>query len=517
MRSGHSWFTERASLAWKGRRGRSILGLIPFGCDERDAAAYIARWMEKELIAPNLDNQVVVGRVVPDRNTSGSGFVDQLCRSLARATRQELRHDKAEEPSLSLESLILTLHEKLFHPVIIIERFHSFASVPDDALLSMLSAMRSLEHDGLLTTIALSPATYDAIRRNSLKELPFVNSAYGDNHDTVVMSPLTSLEFSTYAEGIGIDREKASYLYALGGGPDIVYRAIVDEPNGGEAEIVNRCAGKVAAGVLRFAHYAIGELVLHADLLERLINREATSDDIAFLKALPQFRFFARENDGKYECAGPVLGKCIQAQLPKGGRSRERVGDMEEGKELRILTVSANSNSSPLDLEDEIRSMETEIERTKFRGRIVLKHCQAARPDDIVFALRRFSPQVIHFSGHGNELGVELRASGHQRNLVFGAAIANALEGRSVRLAVFNVCLSHGYAAELAKSVDVVVVTNDNVSDGAAKQFTHSFYRTIAEGFSVGEAFKDAVDSIGLYNLDDVFELIGDENLKLLV
>lgn len=516
MRLIHSWFTERASLVWRGQRGRSILGLIPSGCDERNAAAYIAPWIEDKLVAPNSGNKVIVGRIVADGHTSGARFVQKLCRALAKAAQQELNHDETEEPSIALEALVLLLHEHHFHPAVIIERFHSFASVPDDALLSMLSAMRSLEHDGLLTTVALSPATYDAIRQAAPKTLPFVNSVYGDNHDIAIMSPLSKLEFCAYAERCGISLADAKELYSLGGGPDIIYQALVDESNGSVSDIVDRCAAKVEGGVLRFTHYAIGDVEYHAELLARLLNSRTTADDLAFLKVLPQFRFLAQEGDGVAKCSGPVLQRCIQTQLRKTRQSTGAMESMETDRELRILTISANSFSSPLDLEDEIRSMETEIERTRFRARVVLKHCQAARPDDIVLALRRFNPQVVHFSGHGNELGIELRGLGDQKKLVLGTALANALEGRSVRLAVFNVCLSHGYAAHLAKNVDVVVVTKDNVSDEAAKQFTHSFYRTIAEGFSVGEAFKDATDSIGLYNLEDVFELIGDEELILL-
>ena len=61
---------------------------------------------------------------------------------------------------------------------------------------------------------------------------------------------------------------------------------------------------------------------------------------------------------------------------------------------MRILFLAANpSKTSPLDLEEELRSLEQELRGVKFRDSITLIARHAVRPDDLI---RHVRAQRVH-------------------------------------------------------------------------------------------------------------------------
>ncbi|WP_441228159.1 CHAT domain-containing protein [Tardiphaga sp. 20_F10_N6_6] len=411
------------------------------------------------------------------------------------------------------EALIEELHSLEKYPVLIVERFHSFAKVPDDAFLSILSSMRSFEHGGMLTTVALSPLGYDSIRREIATSLPFVNSSYGDNHDRAVMSPLTANEFRVAGERLELEPDAVGHLYSLGGGPDIVYQALLDEAQGGIDGIVSRCVVRLGDSLTSFLNYAIGPLDYNRPLLRRLIDGAATQTDAEFFHAILQSGFLVSKSQIEVKCAGPVLSAYIRALLEREEHGAE-VRPRQLDARVKILLVSANSLSNPLDIEAEVRDLLRQLGRTLHRDKVEINHCQAATPDEVVFALRTFMPDIVHFSGHGDEQGVELRAEGSGGTHVAGIAIARAFQDRGVRLAVFNVCHSNHYAAAIALYVEAVVATSDEVDDDAAKYFAVAFYRTIASGFTAGQAFRDGTSAVEMNGFSNVFRYHGNAELR---
>jgi hypothetical protein len=90
-------------------------------------------------------------------------------------------------------------------------------------------------------------------------------------------------------------------------------------------------------------------------------------------------------------------------------RDRRRIGTVETSQEpgsMKILFLAANpSQLSHNDLEEELRSIETELRGVKFRDSITLIAEHAIRPDDLLRHVRANRPNVIHFSGHGSTRG----------------------------------------------------------------------------------------------------------------
>ena len=233
MRQDHKWFHDRAATTWRASPGRSFLVLLPQGCDEVATSVALADWSRHNLQPPEhcRNHQPAVVRISTDAAGSARQFVRRVRRELqACAVARRFEVDEDDFPSVELESVIDASYAQGLYPVLCIERFHAFARMGDSELLSVLSALRTLEHSTRVTTLAFSPLSYEQLRRqlHAKGHFPFVNSAYGDNRDQAVMAPLTRAEFLAAANARGIPAATAQRLFSLGGGPDAVYEALID-------------------------------------------------------------------------------------------------------------------------------------------------------------------------------------------------------------------------------------------------------------------------------------------------
>jgi hypothetical protein len=185
--------------------------------------------------------------------------------------------------------------------------------------------------------------------------------------------------------------------------------------------------------------------------------------------------------------------------------------------ELRILFLAANPvNTSHLDLEEELRSIEREVKGTELRARIKFLAKHAVRPDDLIDCVRTFRPSIIHFSGHGKTAGIALRDDAGGYHVVSGDSLRNFLMNRGVDVVVLNSCFSKNQADSIATAVRVVVGTEQELDDEAARRFSVAFYRSIGNGETVKDAFRDGVDAVGLYDLPNVYSIAGNSAIALL-
>jgi len=180
---------------------------------------------------------------------------------------------------------------------------------------------------------------------------------------------------------------------------------------------------------------------------------------------------------------------------------------------MRILFLAANPTvTSPLDLEEELRSLDLELRGVKHRDRIVFVARHAVRPDDLIRHVRSERPTVIHFSGHGTTSGIVLRNDDGGYTEVSGPNLRRFLEGRGIELLVLNACYSKSQAEHVAGAVGATVGTTNVVGDEAARRFTVAFYRALGDGLSLREAFRDGGDAVALHGLEDVFWTTGNLN-----
>ena len=183
---------------------------------------------------------------------------------------------------------------------------------------------------------------------------------------------------------------------------------------------------------------------------------------------------------------------------------------------MNILFLCANPHDTArLDLEEELRNLEMQLAAVKYRDQISLVAKHAVQPDDLVRCVRSEKPNVVHFSGHGTAEGIILRNDHGSYQPVSGESLQRFFADRGVELVVLNSCVSRSQAELLASSVPMVVGTSSELDDEAARRFTTAFYRTLGEGDTVKEAFRDGCDSVALHGKLDVFLSHGDLDRRL--
>lgn len=162
---------------------------------------------------------------------------------------------------------------------------------------------------------------------------------------------------------------------------------------------------------------------------------------------------------------------------------------------LRILFLAANpTDNVRLRLEAEYRLLRNRMHDNAEAGNCELRVEFAARPAELQTALLEYKPHVVHFAGHGNGEGIHLETDEGRTCPVSAAQLSTllTLARRHVRLVVLNACRSAPQTEALGRLVDFVVGTGAPVADDAAVRFTAHFYKSLAVGGTVREAYHSA-------------------------
>jgi hypothetical protein len=159
---------------------------------------------------------------------------------------------------------------------------------------------------------------------------------------------------------------------------------------------------------------------------------------------------------------------------------------------ITILFLAANPlETDRLRLDQEARTVDEALRLAKQRDRFQLAQQWAVRTTDLLDALLRYRPQIVHFAGHGSPDGRLLfENDAGEAVAVAAAALGRLFAGvRGIRCVLLNACWSQRHAKVLTKHVDCVVGMPHAVSDTAAIHFVAGFYRTLGEGGSVQQAY----------------------------
>src|SRR6185369_3015210 len=106
-------------------------------------------------------------------------------------------------------------------------------------------------------------------------------------------------------------------------------------------------------------------------------------------------------------------------QMETVGRSLPRgEGGLSDGRaqpsKVIILFLGANGTGAPLQLEEEVSKIQMNLKLAKERDRFVLRQEWEVTIDTLMQSILDESPNVVHFSGHGEEGGIFLKdASGN--------------------------------------------------------------------------------------------------------
>jgi len=164
--------------------------------------------------------------------------------------------------------------------------------------------------------------------------------------------------------------------------------------------------------------------------------------------------------------------------------------------------------SNPVDterlrLDAELRAIDEGLKRATHRDQFTLVSKHAVRPENVQRALLDYSPQIVHFSGHGGgSAGVYLENEQGKATLVTGKALSELFAlFEDVACVVLNACYSEDQATAIAHYVPYVVGMSDRISDDAAMRFAVAFYDAIGAGRSYQFAFRLGCNAINLAGL----------------
>lgn len=168
----------------------------------------------------------------------------------------------------------------------------------------------------------------------------------------------------------------------------------------------------------------------------------------------------------------------------------------------KILILSANpKDTSPLRLGEEVREIETALERAKNRDKFNIISKWAVRIDDLRRTLLDYKPNIVHFCGHGAGIeGLALEDNSGTTQLVGGEALASLFElfRGTVECVLLNACYSEVQAQAIHQHVDYVIGMNQPIGDVAAIEFATGFYDPMGALESYEYAFRMGCTAIQL-------------------
>lgn len=176
---------------------------------------------------------------------------------------------------------------------------------------------------------------------------------------------------------------------------------------------------------------------------------------------------------------------------------------------ISILFLAADPSGSSADrlhLDRELREIQEKLRLANLRELFKLEVKMAVRPSDLSQALLDFSPEFVHFSGHGTESGnllIEDEAGRIQPIDPETLAETFELVSEHVKCVILNACHSEAQAQAIARSIDYVIGMNKAIGDDAAIWFSVGFYQALGAGRSIEKAYRFGCNQIRLQGIPE--------------
>lgn len=155
----------------------------------------------------------------------------------------------------------------------------------------------------------------------------------------------------------------------------------------------------------------------------------------------------------------------------------------------KLLILSSNPRRD-LNLEREFSDLTSAVRRL---GKFDVEYRLGVQAQELPQRLAEHSPQFVHFSGHGTgSQGLVFQDESGQEQLVSTAVLARLFKvfTNEIHCVVLNACDSDHQAAAIVEHINYVVGMNQPILDKAAHTFSVGFYKGLAEGRSVEQAYE---------------------------
>ena len=242
-----------------------------------------------------------------------------------------------------------------------------------------------------------------------------------------------------------------------------------------------------------------------------------------------------RDQKGATACALVVVGQCantlrfiegadlevlvrgqlrsIDSRCPELGMATEALGTIllshrgdycsasglsrllvQLSRPLRVLVMSSDPRDAHrLRLAEERRELEHALAQSRFRGSLELHDVGSCRVQDIAFALDRYDPNILHFSGHGDNSALCFEDDKGEAIDVDKSALADLLgDQKSLKLVIMNACYSSDQAQAIADAVGYAIGIEGSMLDTDSVAFSRAFYTALGNGRTFEEAFERA-------------------------
>jgi hypothetical protein len=172
---------------------------------------------------------------------------------------------------------------------------------------------------------------------------------------------------------------------------------------------------------------------------------------------------------------------------------------------IKILFLAANpKDTGPLRLGEEVSAIDEELLKARYRDKFDLEQKHAVKVEDLSQHLLQVEPDIVHFSGHGSKTGqIYLEdVDGNSHPVSEGALSSLFSILGNVKCVILNACYSENQAKAISQHVDCVIGMSQGIGDEAAIKFAQGFYRGLAYGLNLEDAFRLGCSQIDLHNLD---------------
>lgn len=161
---------------------------------------------------------------------------------------------------------------------------------------------------------------------------------------------------------------------------------------------------------------------------------------------------------------------------------------------IRVLFLSANPyDTQRLQLTEEYNEIDDKLRISNYRDQFDLIQRHAISSEDLVYIMMRYTPQIIHFSGHGSKGALIFQDRQGVTQTIPSTALAGLFrivnKKKEISCVFLNACFSEVQAKAIVENVDCVIGMAEAVSDNAAKVFSAAFYQALGFKKSIGEAF----------------------------
>jgi len=202
------------------------------------------------------------------------------------------------------------------------------------------------------------------------------------------------------------------------------------------------------------------------------------------------------------------LNKTIQRHADIHSNLQNQIDELQKlPKTITVLFLASNPVDTPsLRLDAECRAIQEMIRKSEYRDTIKFESRWAVRTSDLLQAINEVNPDIIHFSGHGDDDGtLAFENPDGECKLVTKEAMAQTIMTLSdkVRLIFFNACFSAIQAENIVKYVDIAIGMNTSIGDEAALVFASQFYSSIGFGKNIEVSFNQAKAALMLEGIPE--------------